>query len=370
MGKNLRPQQVRFFDFMSERKAGEVVAGEQVLAATGWLPDTFGTYVRKHKLDAFLAKIDDDQFRVLQDGASLTKAQVFAAFTQVSPGQLTLSKGLALQGDAASYVLSRYCGQGAVAHVWEASSSEGSSVAIKVVNPRPDLLEPTNLPNVRQRFRRESRHGMQLHHPRVVRYRDVGELSDHPFVVMDLADDTLAAMLKKGKLTLIDSLAAVRACLDALEYLHGAGCIHRDVKPANILWFKEHGFVLGDLGIVLWSDMNPAFTSAGTITRASVQLGSWYYMAPEQRRSPHDVTGAADIYALGVSWYEMLVGQTPDPAEIAAKRYTPPSADPLANNLISRMLEFAPKDRPKPSELLIDIRKLGAAASKQQTFGF
>ncbi len=98
--------------------------------------------------------------------------------------------------------------------------------------------------------------------------------------------------------------------------------------------------------------MNPAFTSAATITKASVQLGSWYYMAHEQRVAPHEATSASDIYALGVSWYEMLTGDTPDVAVVAAKAFPDPCSDSEANALIRHMLEFDPAKRPTATEVL------------------
>lgn len=101
--------------------------------------------------------------------------------------------------------------------------------------------------------------------------------------------------------------------------------------------------------------MNPAFTSAATITRASVQLGSWYYMAHEQRVAPHEATSASDIYALGVSWYEMLTGDTPDVAVVAAKAFAAPCSDAATNDLIGQMLEFDPKKRPTAAELLLSL---------------
>ena len=98
--------------------------------------------------------------------------------------------------------------------------------------------------------------------------------------------------------------------------------------------------------------MNPAFTSAGTITKASVQLGSWYYMAHEQRVVPHEATAASDIYALGISWYEMLTGDTPDPFVVGAKAFGDPSSDSKTNALIRQMLEFEQRKRPTAADIL------------------
>ncbi len=137
-------------------------------------------------------------------------------------------------------------------------------------------------------------------------------LSKKFVAVQELADQSLAVQIEATPLTVDRARFVIRECAAGLKYLHDMGCVHRDVKPHNILRFGDR-YVLGDLGIVRWDDMNPAFTSAGTITKASVQLGSWYYMAHEQRVVPHEATAASDIYALGISWYEMLTGDTPDP---------------------------------------------------------
>jgi serine/threonine protein kinase len=365
MVSKLRPAQERFFTFLTTKAAGDVVTEEEILSKTGWKPITLGTYKRKHHLDPFLSLIEDGRYRVLRDGSSISKAELSSAFTQVRPGLLVLTKGAQLRGSSQPYELLRPVGQGAVAHVWEAiGKNDSKRYAAKVMNPRPDLLEPSILENVRRRFAREVKNGMRLEHSGVIPYRDLGEISGHPFLIMDLAEESLLQILQRGKLSLRASLPIIQSCLVGLDYLHNKGCVHRDIKPANILKLARH-YVLGDLGIVLWSDMSSGFTTAGTITRASIQLGSWYYMAPEQRRTPHTALPSSDIYSLGVTWYEMLSGDTPGPDEIAAKRFASPTSTPDANEIIGKMLEFDPIARPSIREVLAKISVLEKNQTEQ-----
>lgn len=359
MPKALRPQQEKFFHFISGKSVGDFVTDADIMTATGWSQATVNAYRTKNIFDPFLAPSGPRRHRVLRDGATISKGDIGAAFTQKRPGLLVLTKGMRARGAKGEYELRDSIGEGAVAHVWEVRDSNGNAFAIKVMNPRADLLEPTVFENVKQRFSREHRHGMTITHPHIVAYHDIGEIEGHPFIVMHRADKSLAQELKVSVLSVSESLDVIIDCARGLEHLHRLNCIHRDIKPANILRCADR-YVLGDLGIVRWSDMNKQFTSAGTITRASVQLGSWYYMSPEQRMSPHEVRKASDIYALGVSWVEMLTGETPDPSAIAAQAIRDPSSNPDVNALIKRMLRFVPEERPTIDEVLaaaVEIRK-------------
>lgn len=346
MAKQLSAQQEKLFQFLSRYSTGDSVEQAAILDGTGWKKSTMETYERKNMLDPFLANLGDEQYRILRDGSSLSKGDIASAFTQVRPGLLVLTKGMRIAGAKSQYELVKYLGEGAVAHVWEGRSATATAVALKVMNPRPDLLEPTNLENVRARFRREASNGLALQHDHVVKYLDTGDVGQHPFIVMELAVSTAAGHLtRQGPLSVTEAARVVRECCSGLLFLHGQGCVHRDIKPQNILIIGER-HVLGDLGIVRWSDMNPAFTSAATITRASMQLGSWYYMAPEQRRGPHEASPKSDTYSLGITWYELLSGRVPDPAEVGAKQFAPPSSNAETNHMIASMVSFSPDERP------------------------
>lgn len=199
--------------------------------------------------------------------------------------------------------------------------------------------------NIQTRFRREAKHGIALGHDCIVKVLDSGTHRGQPFLVMELARQSAASHLRARGVFIVDqSRKVIKRCVEGLSYLHSQGCVHRDVKPANLLEC-ERGYVLGDLGIVKWSDLNPAFTSAATITRASVQLGSWFYMAPEQQSNAHEASQESDVYALGVTWYELLTSSTATPASFAAQRFSPPSPDDGINALIGRMTRFDSAER-------------------------
>jgi serine/threonine protein kinase len=355
MAKALRPNLARFYDFIGKKNEGDVVSEAELMAAAGWQKSTLDTHRNKNALDPFLIAIGGGTYRVRRDGTSISKDAISKAFTQIRPSDLVLLPGIRLKSDRGDYELVSELGRGAVAHVWKAVRIlNGKHYALKVVNPRADLLEPSTLDNVKRRFSREAQNGMKIPHANIVTYTDHGEYKGHPFLVMEIADESLASKLQAGPLTVVDSLRVIECCAMGLQHLHRSGCVHRDVKPPNVLRFGDR-FALGDLGIVRWSDMNVAFTSAGTITKDAVQLGSWYYMAPEQRQAPHKATHLSDIYELGVTWYEMLTGTTPDPAAVAAQAFDDPTRIDSVNSVIRKMLRYNPNERPTADDILSTI---------------
>ncbi|HEY6805448.1 MAG TPA: serine/threonine-protein kinase [Pyrinomonadaceae bacterium] len=317
------------------------------MTVTGWSEVSLDTYLKKNKLDPFLVKLQNRKLKVLMDGSDIGEAFFDETFTQKGPKSVVVAAGDSLTGELDQYELLEPLGAGAVAHVWSATRKrDRTAVAVKIMMPRLDLLQASVLPNVRDRFRREARNGKTLGHPNIVKYLDLGTVEQNPFLVMELAVGSVASRMKDSlKLTEIESAKVVESCLAGLEYLHGKGSPHRDVKPANILEFTSV-VKLGDLGIVKWSDYDPAFTTGGTTTRQSVQLGSWFYMAPEQQESPREAVPASDIYSLAVTWIEMLAGALPSPQAIGAAAYKLPATAAGTPDLIKRMHSYNPGDRP------------------------
>jgi serine/threonine protein kinase len=343
----------RIFDWLKNQKAGTIVSYDEVMNVAKWSESSLDTYLDKNKLAPFLQPLQDRRLKVLMDGSEISPAFFDETFSQKGPGKIAVSAGDLLRGEIGTYELLEPLGHGAVGRVWSAkSTADTTTVAVKLMLPRQELLQESILPNVRERFSREARYGRALKHPNIIRHLDVGEIEKNPFLVMELAEGSVADQIRKsGAIPEEEAAEIVEYCLNGLDYLHGKGCPHRDVKPANLLEFAET-IKLGDLGIVKWSDFDPTFTKGATITRQSVQLGSWFYMAPEQQESPHDAVPASDLYALAVSWIEILVGVLPSPQAIGASAYRLPPIDEQIVALIKRMHSYDPSDRPPISEIL------------------
>jgi serine/threonine protein kinase len=341
------------FDWLKTQRAGTVISYKELMDITEWSEVSLNTYLTKRKLAPFLLKLKDKKLKVLMDGSDISEAYFDETFTQTAPQNLSVSAGDVLTGELEKYELLEPLGSGAVAHVWSAEShGSGTLVAAKIMMPTGNLLQESVLPNVRDRFRQEARNGKTLSHPNIVRYLDLGQYEKTPFLVMELAQGTVSNRLADFRqLSEREAADVVQSCLKGLEYLHGKGSPHRDVKPANMLEFSS-AIKLGDLGIVKWSDYDPAFTKGGTVTRQSMQLGSWFYMAPEQQQSPHDAIPASDIYALAISWIELLSGEVPPPQAIGFAAYKLPSVNPIIPDIIKLMHSYNASERPPISEIL------------------
>ena len=345
----------KLFEWLKQQSAGAIVSYEEVMEAANWSEGSLKTYINKNKIAPFLQKLENRHLKVLLDGDEITERFFDETFTQTAPRHIKFSVGDELQGEKGKYVLVELLGNGAVGHVWSArTQSPGVTLAAaKIMLPRQDLLQGSKLPNVRERFRREARNGSEINHPNIVKYLDVGDVQKNPFIIMELANRSIAKQLHdSGPIPEEETAQIILDTVTGLSFLHSIGCRHRDIKPANLLEFSDE-IKLGDLGIVKWSDFDLTFTKGGTITQEDIQLGSWHYMAPEQQASPHEVVDASDIYALGISWIELLTGKAPGPHSATAGQYPLPELRTGVKELLANMLKYNSTERPS----LIDIRE-------------
>ncbi|MBA5708133.1 serine/threonine protein kinase [Pseudomonas fulva] len=191
-------------------------------------------------------------------------------------------------------------GQGAMASVYLATQrSLQRKVALKVM-----AASLAADPIFCERFLREGRTLARLSHPHIATIHDIGNIGELYYMAMEyLPSGTLKERIAAG-LAPEQGLLYVRQIAQALGYAHAQGLVHRDVKPANILFRADGTAVLSDFGIAKSLDDRTQFTQAG------FAVGTPSYMSPEQARGM-DIDGRADLYALGVVLYEILVGELP-----------------------------------------------------------
>jgi len=198
------------------------------------------------------------------------------------------------------YRIEDVLGRGGMASVYLAVDRElDRPVAVKV------LAEHLDTPGFRDRFMREARLAAQLSHPNIVQVFDVGEDDSRHFIVMEYVEGaTLADELEaRGPLEPTEVVdLALQAC-GGLEHAHGAGLVHRDIKPQNLLLRPDGTLKIADFGIARAAETT-RLTEIGSV------LGTAAYLSPEQALG-EEVTAAADIYSLGCVLYELLSGRTP-----------------------------------------------------------
>jgi serine/threonine-protein kinase len=178
-------------------------------------------------------------------------------------------------------------------------------VAIKII--RAEALAD---PESRKRFDHEAMAAGMLKHPGIVMIYDRGEDKGHSFLVMELVEGrTMDLLLKERKLPVPAVLRILQQVAEALDYAHSRKVIHRDIKPPNIMVQQDGTAKIMDFGIA-----KSQLTNQGALTVAGMLAGSPFYMPPE-RFLDGSVTGASDLWSLGATAYEALIGRRPFQAE-------------------------------------------------------
>ncbi len=238
-------------------------------------------------------------------------------------------------------------GRGGMGVVYKARQrSLNRFVALKLLAP-----ERVRDAQFAERFTREAQALAALSHPNIVTIYDFGQAGGFYFLLMEFVDGVnLRQLLRMRKFTPEEALAIVPPLCDALQLAHNRGIVHRDIKPENLLLDKDGRVKVADFGI---AKMLGAVDAAGKGGGASASggttqtaVGTPGYSAPEQKTDPQRVDSRADIYSLGVVFYEMLTGELP------GKRIEPPSSrmggiqiDVRLDEIVLRALEREPERR-------------------------
>ncbi|GEP41720.1 serine/threonine-protein kinase [Brevifollis gellanilyticus] len=243
-------------------------------------------------------------------------------------------------------------GRGGMGAVYEMHQPElDRLVAVKLLP-----LEASRDEHLVERFRREARTLARLRHPGIVALFESGVTSNgHLFFVMEHVDGSpLNHWTSKGRLEVANAIEIVRQVCEALAYAHAQGVIHRDIKPSNILLDKQGRVKLADFGLAC--GQQAADAPGVTLSRTGAFMGTPNYAAPEQVRDATKVDHRADIYALGVLFYEMLTGELPRGV------FQPPSrkvgTDARLDQVVQRALQERPEDRYQAAgELKDDVER-------------
>jgi predicted Ser/Thr protein kinase len=258
-------------------------------------------------------------------------APVAAAGTRSAPDPRELERlfpGLEIEGEL---------GRGGMGIVYRARQRKlGRTVALKLLAP-----ELAGDRDFAARFLREARVLASLRHEHIVAVHDFGETEGLCWLLMEHVDGPdLRRVLEAGNLAPEAALAIVPQICDALSAAHALGVVHRDIKPENVLLDAAGRAKIADFGLAKLID---ARGGTPTLTRAEQAMGTPHYMAPEQMRGARDVDHRADIFSLGVVFYEMLTGQLP------IGRFEAPSkraqVDVRLDEIVLRALESRPERR-------------------------
>jgi serine/threonine-protein kinase len=255
------------------------------------------------------------------------------------------------------YIVSQMIGTGGMADVYLGLDTRlDREVAIKVL--RRDLAKD---PAFVARFRKEALAAGGLNHSGIVAVYDSGEENDSPYIVMELVNGkTLREKMQTQSISLPRSLEIIKGILQALDYSHNQGIVHRDIKPGNIMITDTGDIKVMDFGIArVTDDMGTTMTNTWNV------VGTAQYLSPEQATGEL-ADGRSDLYSLGCLMYELLTGQPPftgdTPVSVAFQHVSAPlipasKIKPTLDTNLDRMLEVVlakdPKNRYQDAQAML-----------------
>jgi len=237
-------------------------------------------------------------------------------------------------------------GRGGMAKVFKVAMPVlGRLAALKLFQPKPELLLLLSEAELRRRFEEEARILAQLRHPNLVEVWDWGEHERQPFYVMDYLCRSLGGVIGEGSdleestrlLTVEEAVDYGLQVLAGLDCLHAADLVHRDIKPGNILLTAQDQVRLADLGMAR-SGIHKEYEPGNLL------IGSPFYAAPEQEEDPEKAGPAADIYSLGVTLQRLLTGKLSlGPGEMASSLN--PDLDHDWDQFLAQAMALLPEQR-------------------------
>jgi len=249
-------------------------------------------------------------------------------------------------------------GKGGMGAVYKARQPElDRPVALKILAPRHK-----NDPGFAERFTREARALARLNHPNIVNVYDFGHRGELNYFVMEFVDGpNLREVERAGQLSAQEALAIVPQICTALQFAHDEGVVHRDIKPENILLDPKGRVKIADFGLAKIVGRDPQHL---TLTQDGHVMGTPHYMAPEQIEHPHAVDHRADIYSLGVVFYELLTGELP------LGKFAPPSrkvqVDVRLDEVVLKTLEKEPQRRyQQVSQVGTEVETIVTSAARE-----
>ena len=228
-------------------------------------------------------------------------------------------------------------GQGGMGAVYKARQPAlDRLVALKILPP-----QTAGDAGFAERFNREARTLAKLSHPNIVAVYDFGQAHGLHYFVMEYVDGpNLRRLEEAGKLSAREALQIIPQICEALQFAHDEGVVHRDIKPENVLLDKKGRVKIADFGLAKILGVE---ARNWRLTGARDVMGTPHYMAPEQVEHPQQVDHRADIYSLGVVFYEMLTGELP------LGKFAPPSrkvqVDVRLDEVVLHALEKEPERR-------------------------
>jgi serine/threonine-protein kinase len=269
------------------------------------------------------------------------------------------------------YVIEKKIGKGAMGAVYLARDPRiNRPVALKVI-PIEKEFEDEDLEEARLRFFREAESAGRLTHPNIITVYDCGEDKHLAYIAMEYLQGISLTEFTNPKKLLAPN-KALELCArtaEGLDYAHNQGVIHRDIKPANILYSLRNDMLkISDFGVARITDNNR--------TKTGIVLGTPIYMSPEQLNA-EDLSGHSDLFSLGVTLYELLVGEVPfkasniavlmtkittdDPAPVSNRR---PGVPPAVDAVLFKALAKRPEERfANGGEMAIALRNCAKYAS-------